>query len=164
MAELGSVFEDPGEGPRGPDLRVSVEVPRAALGASLRAPVPRRIAAEGELVERVTVPGQDPDSVELHLPEELPARTMLRLRGQGGRPPEPKEGEDEGEGQAGDLMVVVELVDRPPRDDEIITRSPTALAQRGDAELATTDGRDMTLWLLLALALIGGGVVALFAL
>ena len=69
---LGNVFADDDERPRGPDLRVSVEVPRAALGASLHAPVPSRIAVDGELVERAVLEGDDPACVVLHLPEQLP--------------------------------------------------------------------------------------------
>src|SRR5690606_41579149 len=107
VAELGSVFEDESDDPRGPDLRVTVEVPRAALGASIRVPVPRRLAHEGDLVERAVLDHGDPDRVALHLPEELAPRTMLRLRGQGGVHPS---------GRAGDLQIVVELVDRSPRD------------------------------------------------
>ena len=154
MAELGSVFEEAGEGPRGPDLRVSVEVPRSALGACLRAPVPRRIAAEGDLVDRAVSPtDEDPDRIELHLPESLGPRTMLRLRGQGGVHPE---------GRPGDLLVVVELVDRPPRADELILRSSTSVAIAEPNFLAPT--QDLTWWVLIGLALVGGGVVAFFAL
>lgn len=155
VAELGSVFEDEEEdSPRGPDLRVSVEVPRVALGASLRAPVPPRIAAEGDLVERAVTDGADPNSVELHLPEELAPRTMLRLRGQGGVHPE---------GRPGDLLVLVELVDRAPRADEVITRPSSALAPSPGNAL-DPDGRDITLWILLGLALLAGGGIALYAL
>jgi hypothetical protein len=156
VAEIGSVFDD--EDPelqRGQDLRVSVEVPRAALGATLRAPVPTRIAADGELIDRVVLHGEDPDTIELHLPEQLPERAMLRLRGQGGA----LEG-----GRAGDLLVVVELVDRPPRDDEVITPGPTQLRARSGDDLASADQVDVTWWVLLGLALLGGAVVLLLAL
>ena len=154
VAELASVFDDDDDGqPRGPDLRVSVEVPRAALGATLRAPVPARIAADGDLVERVVLDGEDLDTIELHLPEQLPARAMLRLRGQGGA----LEG-----GRAGDLLVLVELVDRPARDDELITRS--ASGSRSDSGSMPVEGNDITLWLLLGLALVGGGVLVVLAL
>lgn len=146
MAELGSVFEDDGDtGPRGPDLRVSVEVPRAALGATFHAPVPARIAVDGELVERAVLEGDVPGQVVLHLPAQLPARALLRLRGQGGLAPD---------AAPGDLLVLVELVDRPPREDERIIRS-AAMVRAGD------DGptMDVTWWVLLALAVLGGGVL-----
>lgn len=157
MAELGSVFEDEGDDdrPRGPDLRVSVEVPRAALGATLRAPVPARIAAEGELIERAVLDGDEPGRVVLHLAEELPERTVLRLRGQGGVHPE---------GRPGDLLVVVELVDRAPRDDEDIIRTPATMAARAEDALAMVEGVDVTWWVLLALAAVGVGVLVVLAL
>jgi hypothetical protein len=152
VAELGSVFEAEDGSPRGPDLRVTVEVPRAALGATLRAPVPQRIAADGDLVERAVVGDDDPETIELHLPDSLPEGAVLRLRGQGGVGP--REG-----GRAGDLMVVVELVDRPPRPDEtIVTR---ALAQHDDREVATVDPARL---ILIALVLAGAGVVLVFLL
>lgn len=144
MAELGSVFEDESDDPRGPDLRVTVEVPRAALGAGIRVPVPRRLAHEGELVERAVLDHDDPDRVALHLPDELAPRTMLRLRGQGGGHPS---------GRAGDLQIVVELVDRAPRDDETITRDEVP------AHEGTQPTNDITAWVLLGLALLAGGVV-----
>lgn len=158
VGELGSVFDDEDEElPRGPDLRVSVEIPRAALGASLRAPVPARIAADGDLLERVVLHGEDPDTVELHLPEQLPERAILRLRGQGGA--------IEG-GRAGDLLVVVELVERPPRDNEVITPGAAQLSTRTSDVLAGTsmDGTDITWWLLMGLVLLGGGVLLMLML
>ncbi|PRQ08932.1 hypothetical protein [Enhygromyxa salina] len=158
MGELGSVFEDDdGELPRGPDLRVTVEIPRVALGATLRAPVPARIAADGELLERVVLHGEDPDTIELHLPEQLPERAVLRLRGQGAA----VDG-----GRAGDLLVVVELVDRPPRDDERIEHPPKQLSRRADDVLAGTssDATDITWWLLMGLVLLGGGLLLLLTL
>lgn len=104
MTQLGNVFESfESDQPRGPDLRVSVEVPRAALGGSLRVRVPLRLAADGELVERASEPA-DPEHLTLHLPASLPAGAVLRLRGQGGRHPS---------GQPGDLFVALELVERP---------------------------------------------------
>ena len=157
MAELGSVFDDHGdadERPRGPDLRVTVEVPRAALGASLRAPVPTRIAADGDLVERVILDPEDPERVALHLPDQLPARAVLRLRGQGGV---------REDGRPGDLMVVVQLVDRPPRDDESITREVSVPSVRSEGAVATLAGVDVTWWVLLAIGVIGGGVLVAIA-
>lgn len=150
MTELGSVFEADDGRPRGPDLRVTVEVPRAALGAGFVAPVPMRIAADGELVERVVVEQERPDTITLHLPETLPAGAVLRLRGQGGRRAEHE--------QPGDLYVVVELVDRPPRADERILRAAPA---PGDPAAAMhREGNDVTWWLLGGLALLCGGVLA----
>jgi hypothetical protein len=153
VAELGSVFEDDDvAGPRGPDLRVSVEVPRAALGATLHAPVPARIAVDGELVERVVLEGEEAGQIVLHLPEQLPPRALLRLRGQGGAAPDAK---------PGDLLVLVEIVDRAPRADERIVRSATGLASVGPVGLDTID---VTWWWLLALALLGGVVLVALAL
>lgn len=152
MAQLGSVFEDDDAGPRGPDLRVTVEVPRAALGATLHAPVPARIAVDGELVERVVLEGEEPGHIVLHLPEQLPARAVLRLRGQGGASPD---------AAPGDLLVLVEIVDRAPRADERIVPGATGLASVGSVALDTID---VTWWWLLALALLGGGVLLALAL
>jgi hypothetical protein len=150
VTELGSVFENAGDPrPRGLDLRVSVEVPRAALGATLHAPVPERIAVDGELVERAVLEGDEPGRIILHLPEQLLPRTVLRLRGQGGVAPD---------AQPGDLLVLVELVDRPPRDDERIVRG--ALVR---AEQDATPTTDVTWWWLLGLALLGGGVLVALA-
>jgi hypothetical protein len=152
VSELGSVFEADDGRARGPELRVTLEVPRAALGATFRAPVPLRLAADGDLVERVVVGDGDPELVELHLPEALPDRAQLRLRGQGG--PGPSE-----DARAGDLLVLVELVDRPPRPGETIVR--TAVARRSTDELASTvAGVDVTWWVLLGLALLGAAVLA----
>jgi hypothetical protein len=131
---------------------VSVEVPRAALGATFHAPVPARIAVDGELVERVVLEGEAPGEIVLHLPEQLPARALLRLRGQGGLAPDTK---------PGDLLVLVELVDRAPRDDERIIRS--AVVRAGDSPVAL-DTIDVTWWWLLALAVLGGGVLVVLAL
>lgn len=149
MTELGSVFEADDE-PRGPDLRVTVEVPRAALGATVRLPVPERLAAAGDLVERVVIGDDDPGLITLHLPDTLPNGAVLRLRGQGGHG---AEGE-----RAGDLWVVVELVDRPPRGREQIIRS--TFARREPSSVATPAGADITWWLLGGLALVGVGVLA----
>lgn len=147
---LGSVFADDGdERPRGPDLRVSVEVPRAALGAELHAPVPSRLAVDGELVERAVIDGDDPARVVLHLPEHLPEGAVLRLRGQGGVAPD---------GRPGDLYVKLELVDRPPRDDERIVRSELARPE------PTTDTIDTTWWWLVGVAVLAGGVLVALAL
>lgn len=118
MTQLGNVFEGFDEGRvRGPDLRVSVEVPRAALGGSLRVAVPLRLAHEGDLVERAIEPS-DPEHLVLHLPASLPAGAVLRLRGQGGV---------RDQAAPGDLFVAIELVDRAPRPDEQVVSPPSTL-------------------------------------
>jgi hypothetical protein len=149
VTRLGSVFEGfESDRVRGPDLRVSIEVPREGLGGPLRARVPRRLAAGGDLVERVSTP-DDPEHVILHLPAALPVGTVLRLRGQGGvlqgaRP--------------GDLFVAIELVDRAMTPDERVAgrSSPTLEPARGSATLT---------WLiLLGLAFLASAtVLVLFA-
>jgi hypothetical protein len=150
VAELGSVFdEQPDDRPRGPDLRVSIEVPRAALGASLRAPVPARLAHAGDLVERVTLANDTPGYVELHLPHDLPERAQLRLRGQGGVHPD---------GRPGDLLVLTQIVDRAPRPDEHISVAATAVPEPDAGHRL-----DVTLWVLLGLALLTGGVLLAIA-
>jgi hypothetical protein len=88
MSELGSIFEKDGQDePRGPDLRVKVDVPRSALGreGGYAASVPDEIEHEGELVARVHGPGDAPGSIVLHLPATFASGSMLRLRRQGGR-------------------------------------------------------------------------------
>ena len=126
-------------------------MPREALGASLYAPVPSRIAADGDLVERAVLEGDDPACVVLHLPDQLPAGAVLRLRGQGGVARN---------GRPGDLFVKLELVDRPARDGERIVRSEVVRT-----ELPLSNAIDMTWWWLLGVALLGAivlGAIALF--
>ncbi len=148
MTQLGNVFEPFESGqPRGPDLRVSIEVPRQALGGSLRVRVPARLAAGDDLVERACDPG-DRESVILHLPASLPAGAVLRLRGQGGV---------HSSGLPGDLFVAVELVERPMRAEEWVAG--------GSASFESARGSATLTWLLLlgfALAA-GTAVFVLFA-
>lgn len=120
MAELGNVLEPESEGPRGPDLLVEVRVPRAALGEKdgYRVEIPRKIAAEGGYVERVSSPHDEDDTVLLHLPEGFPSGGTLKLRGQGGAC-------EDGDGPPGDLLVEVELTGGP-----LARADPTALAGR----------------------------------
>lgn len=111
MGELGSIFEadeeERGGRLRGPDLQVTVEVPRSALGAAggFVADIPPALENGGDLVTRAPSPDGEP-GVRLFLPEALPAGAVLRLRGQGGLHPE---------GVAGDLRVRVQVVEPPPR-------------------------------------------------
>lgn len=104
---LGSIFAEDDAAragkPRGPDLRVTVDVPRDALGDpdGFRAPIATQLEHEGQLVPRKVNP-DDGDSVPLHLPDAIRPGTVLRLRGQGGI------AED---GAAGDLYVKVNVVE-----------------------------------------------------
>lgn len=109
-SSLGNIFEEDerarAEKPRGPDLHVTVQVPRTALGdpAGYRVPIADAIEHEGVLVPRKVNP-EDAAGVPLHLPESLTDNAVLRLRGQGGV--------HEG-GIAGDLYVKVQVVEPPP--------------------------------------------------
>jgi hypothetical protein len=144
VTRLGNVFEGfESDQPRGPDLRVSVEVPREALGGSLRARVPMRLAADGELVDRAGTP-EDPEHVLLHLPPSLPAGAVLRLRGQGGVLAQGQ--------QPGDLFVAIELVERAMTPEEGVPgRRVTQEPAHGSATLT---------WLiLLGLAFVAGATV-----
>jgi hypothetical protein len=151
VTQLGSVFEGfESDQPRGPDLRVSIEVPREALGGPLRVRVPMRLAFGGDLVERTSTP-DDPEHVILHLPSSLPVGAVLRLRGQGGV---------FADGQAGDLFVAIELVERAMTPDERVAgwSSPRIEAtRRGEG------GSAMVTWLiLLGLALVATATVLVF--
>lgn len=107
MNSLGSIFEAAdGDGPRGADLRVTVEVPRDRLGhpEGVQVPLAPEIEVGGRMVSRVVAP-DEPESITLHLPEGFPSGSVLRLRGQGGSCEE---------GQPGDLFVQVQCVDPLP--------------------------------------------------
>ncbi|NVB38913.1 hypothetical protein G6O69_13810 [Pseudenhygromyxa sp. WMMC2535] len=156
MTELGSIFEaaqaelgQEDEAAGGVDLRVSIEVPRAALGHGVRVRVPQRLAGGGDLVERV-IDAADPERVIVHLPEQLPAGAVLRLRGQGASAAPG--------GPAGDLFLAVTLVDRPLEGDELIPNE-AALAAREGADLDRVGGRDVTWLVLMALALVAAIVL-----
>lgn len=111
MSGLGNIFDGLEEGKgeeesapsRGPDLRVEVEIPRNFLGDpdGIIADVPRDVPQGDTTVRRHVGPGDDPEGVRLHLPETLPDRATLRLRGQGGV---------EDGGRPGDLYVTVKVV------------------------------------------------------
>lgn len=102
MADLGSIFEGEGDGPRGRDLRVTVRVPRAAPQGEVRVRVPLDVAAEGGYVRRAD-PHGDGETVTLRLPQPVPDGAVLRLRGMGEVPPGPG-------GTAGDLYIALEPV------------------------------------------------------
>ena len=120
---LGSIFDgDAEEGPRGPDLTWSVEVPRTALGASEGhyVKVPDTLMVDGRPVARAVSAHDDPRGTVLRLPAELPGdRAKLRLRGQGGV----ADG-----GRPGDLYVIVTVVDALPARRTV---SRTAMAGLG---------------------------------
>ncbi len=104
MSSIGSIYDETpqGEG-RGPDLRATVSVPRAALGQEdgVHVPLPAVLPHEGGEVERAPQPGEPADAVTLRLPADFPDGATLRLRGAGGRG---------GQG-AGDLFLKVALCD-----------------------------------------------------
>jgi hypothetical protein len=110
MSGLGNVFDavaPAADVPRGPDLAVSVEVPRSALGRAdgFLVDVPAVLPAEGALVARALDPQAREAGVRLHLARTLPDRATLRLRGQGGVHPQ---------GTPGDLLVTITVREDPP--------------------------------------------------
>ena len=118
VAELGSVFEPEAEGPRGEDMHVRVDVPRAALGHTdgVRVHIPERIPHAGERVARtLDDAGEHP---VLHLSEDFPQDGAVKLRGCGA--PHPT-------GSAGDLIVRVNLTDAPFGEANAGTRSRAPL-------------------------------------
>lgn len=107
MSGLGNVFDavaPEGDLPRGPDLAVSVDVPRSALGRAggYLVDVPELLSVGGVEVARVIDPEATEAGIRLHLAATLPDRATLRLRGQGGVCPE---------GTPGDLLVTINVVD-----------------------------------------------------
>ena len=102
---LGNIFGDAeaGDGPRGQDMKVDVEVPRSALGtpSGFAVPIPVEMSIDGGTVKRRLGPGEAGGRVQLHLPTDFRDGSVLRLRGQGG--------EQDG-GRPGDLFVTVRLV------------------------------------------------------
>ncbi len=105
MAELSNIFEEEEGGPKGPDLDVTVEVPRRALGAEdgVVVPIPAQLTKDGHRIHRAVSPHEPKQAVRLRLAADFPNGGTVRLRGQGGLPPN--------QGQAGDLYVKVRLVD-----------------------------------------------------
>lgn len=104
MSALGSVLEpEAGGGPRGPDLYFLAQVPPKALGASAgyAVSVPKKLAHEGQKVPRATSPHDEGGKIRIHLPAQVPAGAVLRLRGQGGV----VQG-----GAPGDLLLEIEVV------------------------------------------------------
>lgn len=106
---LGNIFDAANEdaaaktGPPGPDFRVAVEIPRSALGATVRVPTPARMEIDGRTVARALGPGDESDAVQIHISEGFADGATLRLRGQGGVSSD--------KGRAGDLYLTVRFVD-----------------------------------------------------
>ena len=109
MGELGNIYDavETPAGARGADLRITVEVPREALGAGepFFAAVPLILGGQ-----RRADPHGDGGRVPLSLPENVPEGATLRLRGLGALGP--------GAGaealkRAGDLYVSLKLSDAP---------------------------------------------------
>ena len=138
MARLGSVLEEEGSGPRGPDLVASVRVPRGALGHpdGVWVQIPVALEVDGSLVPRVVSPHDQDEEIQLHLPEGFPDGGSLRLRGQGGQ---------SSAGRPGDLLVRVELTD----DGLPVRAGATALASLSAAE---------TFWLAVAALVLAAAV------
>lgn len=136
MGELGSIYADtPADTERGPDLRVTVDVPRVALGEEdgVEVCVPwelERLDGLGS-ARRVASPFEKGDVVTLRLPHGFPDGGTLKLRGQGS---------DHEADSAGDLLVTVRLVDG-------------GLSRRDSAELAEPSAMPLGL-------VVGAGVLA----
>lgn len=104
MSSLGSIYESDDDGPTGRDLRYTVPVNRALLGAPLTVEVPLDLPIDGEVVPRAVGVGEKGVQVSLNLPTDLPDGATLRLR---------KQGEDIEDGEPGDLYLTVTLMDPP---------------------------------------------------
>ena len=108
MAQLGNVLQGgDGAGPRGPDLRVQVQVPPGALGhdGGVYVRIPLELPAGGRRGRRAPSPFDQRDRVLLRLPASLPNGAAIALRGQGAQ----QEG-----CQPGDLHVQVQVVQGQP--------------------------------------------------
>jgi hypothetical protein len=132
--ELGNVFDAvQNDGPRGPDLYLDVDIPRAALGSVHHAHIPLTIDGTPR-----ADPHGDGDSVPVNLPQSVQSGSTLRLRGMGGVGPRG--------GAAGDLYLTLKLVES------------TALVKRGTGALVKGDGEGMrwtlALWIVFAAALL----------
>jgi len=106
MARLGSIYDDAPSGPKGPDLRHTVVVSRAALARGpVEVDVPRDFEVDGQTVRRAVHPGDVGDRVPISAPADVPDGVTLRLRGAGGQ------GADGG--PAGDLYLTLDIRDVP---------------------------------------------------
>jgi hypothetical protein len=107
VEQIGSVFEQVAPGPRGQDLRTSVEVSRRALGAKdgVFVALPRELQAAEGMARWTPREGDPPGGVRLQLSPSFPAGGVIRLRGQGAAATR--------EGSPGDLYVEVHVVEQP---------------------------------------------------
>lgn len=99
---LGNILPER-EGPRGRDLHAAITVPRSALGRPHPVEVPLDFPIGAVRVRRATGPDEGVTTT-LNLPADFPDGASIRLRGLG----EAIEG-----GHAGDLILEVELTDKP---------------------------------------------------
>lgn len=105
MSALGNVFDAVEQGGHtGRDLRYTVPVNRALLGAPLTVQVPLELTLDGRLVPRAIGPGESGSSVSLNVPVDVPDGATLKLRGQG---------EDIDDGAPGDLYLTLAIIDPP---------------------------------------------------
>jgi hypothetical protein len=160
VAELGSIFEPTGPGPRGRDLHADVTVPAWALGLPfpIEVAVPLDLAAEGGYARRVVHAFDAGDRLHLNLPAGFPDGGTLRLRGQG---------EAHEAGRPGDLLLCIH-VDRtrsepPPEVRAMLAAMPAvpppAAATRPQPSSSPELSERLT-WLAAILALIAA--LALF--
>ena len=106
MSGLGNVFDAvAGDGGhKGRDLRYTVQVNRALLGAPLTVQVPLELPLDGRPIPRAIGPGERGSSVSLNVPADVPDGATLKLRGQG---------EEIDDGAPGDLFLTLAIIDPP---------------------------------------------------
>ncbi len=102
MSELGSIYDEDGDGPKGRDLRTRITFARSSLGKPTAVQVPLELPLDGQLVRRAIGPGETEANVTLNLPANLPQEATLRMRGLG---------EEIDDGPPGDLYLTVTIVD-----------------------------------------------------
>jgi len=102
MSELGSIYDEDGNGPKGRDLRTRITFARAGLGKPTPVQVPLELPLDGEIVRRAIGPGETDATVTLNLPVGLPNEATLRMRGLG---------EEIEDGPPGDLYLTITLTD-----------------------------------------------------
>jgi hypothetical protein len=107
VEQLGSVFEQATPGPRGEDLRISVNVSRRALGAheGVFVALPSELQAAEGMARWTPREGDPAGGVRLQLSPSFPLGGVIRLRGQGAAAAR--------EGSPGDLYVEVRVVEEP---------------------------------------------------